>query len=179
MTSDLEREFLLHSEAALQILRNIPESGSHRNVFSIIVMPSFAPSYCCTLYAPLPFAKKAKPLASITTWRSDVDLEKFSNPVERLKHPTIFIPTIESEAITLNDGEAEDFQRRIRGVSIPLYLSSAKVLGCDGTSFEFVSNEFFYGVSIRWWEDQPVEWRPFTEAILQIVTELESRRSKH
>ena len=176
MTPDLQREFQTLRETALQQLRDVPEGGSFRHVFSLWVMPTFTPAHRCTLYAPLPLVKGRQPFASFTFWRSDLDLEKLRTPVERLRHPKDLSPTIEEDTLWLTDADVEDLQQRIRGISVPLYLGPATVAGCDGTSFEFRCDEIFYEASLHWWEDQPSEWRPFTAVIVQIASELESRR---
>jgi hypothetical protein len=176
MTPDLQQEFRLLFEKAKRQLKDVPESGSYRHVFSFWVMPSFTPAYRCTLYAPFPFAKGKRPFASFTIWRSDLDYEKVRTPVDRLRHPRDLAPTIEDDTLWLTDADVEDFQRRIRGISVPVYLGPATVAGCDGTSFEFRCDEIFYGASVHWWQDQPAEWRPFTGVVAQIASELESRR---
>jgi hypothetical protein len=179
MTPDLQREFQSLSARAMQQLRDVAVSGSYRNLFSIWVMPSFKPAYRCTLQVPLPFAKGKQPFASLGIWRSDLDLAKFITPVERLRHPQNLGPTMEGDMLWLTDAEVKDFERRIRGIAVPLYLGPATVAGCDGTRFEFRCDEVLYGVSLHWWEDLPIEWRPFTKVVRQIVAELENRRKEN
>ncbi len=176
MTPDLQNEFRLLSETAKQRLRDVPESGSYRQVFSLWVLPSFTPAFRCTVYTPWRCAKGARPFASFTIWRSDLDYEKLRTPVERLKHPKQLTPTIEDDTVWLTDSDIEDFVRRIRNIPMPFYLGPANVAGCDGTAFEFRYDEIMYGACLHWWEDQPSDWRPFTEVIVGIVTELESWR---
>jgi hypothetical protein len=177
MTPDLQQELRLLSEKAKQQLKDVPESGSYRHLFSFWVMPSFTPAYRCTLYAPRRSAQGKPPFASFTTWRSDLDYEKVRAPVDRLSHHRDLSPTIEDDTLWLTDADIEDFQRRIRGISVPIFLGPATVAGCDGTSFEFRCDEIFYGASVHWWQDQPAEWRPFTAVVAQIALELESRRN--
>src|SRR4051794_35093612 len=129
MTSDLQREFQSLREAAKQQLRDVPESGSYRHVFSLWVTPSFAPAYRCTVYAPLAFAKGKQPFAAFTIWRSDLDSDKLRTPVERLRHPKDLSPTVEDDTLCLADADLEDLQQRIRGISVPLFLGSATVVG--------------------------------------------------
>jgi hypothetical protein len=95
--------------------------------------------------------------------------------VERLKHPKDLTPAIESEVIWLTADEIKEMEQTIRGISIPLYLGHVPIAGCDGTSFEFRYHELFFGTSLHWWENFPTEWRPFTEAVVQIATGLGKR----
>jgi hypothetical protein len=178
MTPDLQLEFQALSARAKQKLKEVPEEGSYRHVFSFWTMPSFSPSSRCTIYSPRPLAKGRRPFVSYTIWRSDLDLKKLKSPVERLKYPKDLPPTIQEDVIWLKDGEVEEIERRIRGISIPFYLGQCTVAGCDGTSFEFLYDELFFGCSLHWWENHPSEWRPFTEVVVRIATELEQRRKE-
>jgi hypothetical protein len=175
MTPDLQREFQLLADCARKQLRGVPESGSYRHVFSIWTMPSFSPPFRCSIYSPLPVAIGKEPFADFRVWRSDLDWEKFRSPVERLKHPKDLTPAIESEVIWLTADEIKEMEQTIRGISIPLYLGHVPIAGCDGTSFEFRYHELFFGTSLHWWENFPTEWRPFTEAVVQIATGLRKR----
>jgi hypothetical protein len=176
MTPDLQREFQLLSARATQQLKDVAASGSYRHVFSLWTLPSFSPSSRCTVYAPVPSKRDRQPFASYNIWRSDVDRAKLSSPIERLKHPTDLSPTIQNQTLWLKAGDVEQIERRIQGISIPLFLERVDVPGLDGTSFEFRYDALFFGASLRWWEGQPEAWRPFTEVVLQIAAELERRR---
>ncbi len=176
MTPELQHEFRLFSDAAKRLLKEIPVSGSYRHVFSIWTFPSFSPASRCTVYSPLPFAKGKQPFADFTTWRSDLDYEKFRTPVERLRHPKGLAPTIENEVVWLTDDKVTAMEDSLRGIPVPFYLGRSTVVGCDGTAFEFKYDEVFFGASLHWWENHPAEWRPFIEAVTRIVDELRWRK---
>lgn len=178
MTPDLQREFQLLSDTATQQLENVPEIESYRHVFSLWVMPSFTPCGRCTVYSPWGHTKEKQPFASLTIWRSDLDQEKLRSPIERLKYPQNLVPTFECDDLWLTNAEVEQMEQRIRGISVPLYLGRPSLAGCDGTSFEFRYDELFFGAALHWWENYPTEWRPFTEVVTRIVSELEKRRDK-
>ena len=105
-------------------------------------------------------------------------MEKFRTPVERLKYPKELSPTFKEHTLELTDADIEDFERRIQGISIPIYLGPSRTVGMDGTSFEFQCDEFFFGASIHWWEDEPTRWRPLTDKLRRILEELDERRKK-
>ena len=64
-------------------------------------------------------------------------------------------------------------------ISVPMIPASQPVVGADGTSFEFsYGDNLFVGLTLKWWSGYPKEWSPFTEAVIQIGTELENRRKK-
>ena len=174
MTQDLQEEYQLLREAAKVLLRDIPVSGSYRNVFSIWVWPSFTPAIRWTIYSPRRLAQKHQPFASGTIWRSDLDGKKLASPVERLKHPKVLVPTIENMTVDLKVELIQEFENSLEGLSIPIFKGMPSAIGCDGTSYEFSYNKFFYGASLSWWEDHPVEWRPFIRAVLEIIQTLEA-----
>ena len=176
MTPDLQQEFRMLSEAAEQRLKNVAASEGYRQVFSVWIMPSFSPSFRWTVFSPTSCAKGSWPFASYSVWRSDLDWQKFASPVERLRHPKDLAPTIEDERVWLTPDVTQDFEQRIRAISIPFFLRSPSFAGCDGTRFEFHYDELLFGGSIHWWEDHPEEWRPFTEAVAKIVIDLDNRR---
>jgi hypothetical protein len=105
-------------------------------------------------------------------------LEKLRSPVERLKYPKDLAPTIQEDVLWLRDGEVEEIERRVGGISIPLYVGQCTWAGCDGTSFEFRYDAMVFGGSLHWWENHPSEWRPFTDVVMKIATELEQRRKE-
>jgi hypothetical protein len=177
MSPDLQREFQLLSANAKQQLMDVPASGSYRHVFSLWILPSFTPSSRWTVYSPSRSGKGNSPFASYTVWRSDLDMEKFKSPVDRLRHPKDLAPTIENDTVLLTGDDIENFVQRIRGISIPFFLGSPSVVGCDGTSFKFHYDELFLGGSLHWWEDRPLEWHPFTDAVMKIAKDLQDRQT--
>jgi hypothetical protein len=178
MTPDLQNEFAKLSKVARARLKSIAESGSYRRVFSFWAFPSFTPSFCWTVYAPLPFAKAAHPFAEYTVWRSDLDLEKLSSPVERLRHPQDLAPTIEAESVSLAFSAIEAMESTISDIAIPLCLRGPSVVGLDGTRYEFQYGRIFFSASLEWWESHPEEWRPFTAALVTVVENLDDQRKK-
>ena len=176
MTPDLQQEFQALSERARQQLREVPACGGYQNVFSFWIFPSSSPASRCTVHSPLATAVGKKPFASFIIWRSDLDLEKLRAPAGESKDPKEQAPTMQGDVLWLADREIEEIQQRIRGVSVPLYLNQEPMPGADGTSFEFRYDDALFGASLRWWVDSPKEWRPFTDAIMHIVNQLEDRR---
>jgi len=177
MLPDLQKEFRLLSANAKQRLMNVPASGSYQHVFSLWILPSFTPSSRWTIYSPSQSGKGKSPFAEYIVWRSDLDVEKFGSPLERLRHPKDLTPTFENEAVWLTGDDIGNFVQRLRGISIPFFLGSPSAFGLDGTRFEFRYDELFFGGSLHWWEDHPLEWRPFTEVVMKIAKDLQGRRT--
>ena len=178
MSPDLQKELQQLSAKAKQHLKDVPASGSYRHVFSFWTLPSFSPSSRWTVYSPVRVAHGHQPFASCSVWRSDVDLEKFRSPVERLRYPKDLTPTIDEETVSLTGEVIAEFEQTIQQISIPFFLGSPSVAGCDGTRFEFYYDQLFFGGSLHWWENHPAEWRPFTEAVMRIAANLEARKGR-
>src|SRR5262249_39052658 len=65
-----------------------------------------------------------------STWRMDVDDQAMSSPVERLKHPRPYKPTLEADWVLVDAVKLEAVLSRIRSIRIPLMLAEA-LAGCD------------------------------------------------
>ncbi len=102
-------------------------------------------------------------------WRMDIDAQAMSSPVERLKHPRPYKPTLETDWVLLDRRKLEAFLERFTAVRIPLTLSTARA-GCDGTSFELTVGNSFCNARIAWWQDLPEEW----QALHPMIAGLES-----
>jgi hypothetical protein len=167
MTPDLQKEFQKLRKDALQKLRNIAESGSYTRMFTLFIEPSFEPSRSFTLYAPRPTLDNKDGVATQLTWRSDIDGEKLRDPVERLRHGIHIEPTIESDSWKVDESSLSSIRDRLSKIAVPIYAKSDGI-GLDGTSYEFQYNQRFHSISLKWWEQYPSEWRPFTEALMDI-----------
>ena len=174
MTPDLQQEFQTLSERARQQLREVPACGGYQNIFSFWTFPSSSPASRCTVHSPLAAGKK--PFASFIIWRSDLDFEKLRSSATQPSNAKDFALTMQGDVLWLAEREIEEIQQRIRGVSVPLYLNQEPMPAADGTTFEFRYDDSLFGASLRWWVDFPKEWRPFTDAIIHIVNQLEDRR---
>src|SRR5688500_6819085 len=97
----------------------------------------------------------------------DEDNHAKSSPVERLKHPRPYQPTLETDWALLDAARLDAILSRIRHVRIPLSLADA-IAGCDGTSFELAVGDFFCNARIGWWCEMPKEW----QELAPVVTEL-------
>lgn len=176
MTPDLQAEFADLYTDAKNWLRKVPASATHKQVFSIWVFPSFTESFRWTVFTPHLNAKTAQPFASLVVWRSDLDFEKFRSPLERLKFPKKLSPTIDEESVMLTDSDVAELLEEIRTVLVPVFIDGPTVVGCDGTNYEFRYSEYFFGMTLHWWENHPDEWRPFTDAVMRIEESLQRRR---
>jgi hypothetical protein len=103
-----------------------------------------------------------------STWRMDADDQAMSSPIERLKHPRPYKPTLETNWVLVDSASLEPILSKIRNIRIPLMLAEASA-GCDGTTFELAGGDPFCNARIGWWCDLPKEW----QELKPIISELE------
>jgi hypothetical protein len=103
-----------------------------------------------------------------TTWRFDIDNVAFSSPIERLKHPRPFKPTVESLRLDVDHQSACEVLERFYGLSVPMH-ASGHLIGLDGTSYELQIGSSFCACHLKWWVEIPKTW----ESIKGPICELE------
>lgn len=102
------------------------------------------------------------------------DLEAFSTPIERLKHPRPYAPTLESIQFDPELLDAESVLTRIFKIRLPLKLTK-NWISLDGTSFEMQIGNGTNGILLQWHNQLPDEWLELSE-IVESLNEL-ARRS--
>jgi hypothetical protein len=97
----------------------------------------------------------------------DVDLEAMRTPVERIRHPRPYLPTIEADSVPFDESALQATIESLRMTRIPVAISSSR-LGLDGTSYELTFGDEFNGVNLRWWCELPDEWSNLRTATAEI-----------
>lgn len=175
MQSEQQQEFYRLTEDASGTLGAVPESGSFIHVFSFWRLPSFHNHMRTTLYAPKRPGAGRQPFFTISTWMRDVDIEKFRDPVERLKHPKVLTPTITESATNISPETSAEVVAKLSHISLPSIRPNEGVIGTDGIQYRFSYSQGFYGLDIKWWSDLPHSWHPALEQIERLVTWLETQ----
>jgi hypothetical protein len=110
-----------------------------------------------------------------TCWRWDLDVEAFSSPVERQRHPRPFEPTIESIILDVDVERLEAALARLSRSNVPLaFENPAK--GVDGVSYELELGTFWASCRLRWWHTMPEQWsslRKFVDEIQHLCESTE------
>jgi hypothetical protein len=163
-------EFHAVREAAYQSLRFGTLIERHRSVpeCQLLILPSFENPISWDVVRLVSSKEGPQVRLYRSTWRMDVDLRAFESPVERLKQPRAYTPTLETDWVLIDAGKLETILLRIASIRIPLMLSQHRV-GCDGTSFELAVGGFFCNARVGWWCDLPTEW----QELGPVVTELQ------
>ncbi len=163
-------EFYAVRESAFDTLRLGTLIDRHRSVplCQFLILPSFENPISWDVIEVVSRGEGAQTRLYRSTWRMDVDNQAMSSPVERLKHPRPYKPTLETDWVLVDANRLEVILSRIRSVRIPLMLANPAG-GCDGTSFELAVGHFFCNARIGWWCDMPKEW----QELVPVVNELE------
>jgi len=129
-------EWVRLSQVAARELRG--EFGA----FQLALLPSFGNEVVWSVYGP---HKKDGSHVEIRTWRRDLDLAKFENPLVRLRFPTTLSPTVEIEQKTLSEGWVSQRLDELGKLQVPVVQQKAGIT-LDGSLAEFRAS----GVSLAW-----------------------------
>jgi hypothetical protein len=164
-------EFYAVRESAYDALRLGTPIERHRSMpmCQFLILPSFENPVSWDVIGVVSRKDGAQTRLYRSCWRMDLDSQAMSSPVERLKHPRPYNPTLETDWVVVDKGKLEAILARLNTIRIPLTLATARV-GCDGTSFELAVGDFFCNARIRWWCDLPEEW----QELRPVVADLES-----
>ncbi len=169
---DLEQfdEFFAVREAACDGLRSGAFVGADGLLMCrLVVLPSFENSVGWDVRSwPVP-GGPAQPRLFRSCWRMDLDSGAFGSPLERLKHPRPYRPTVEVVSAPIDATRIEGVVRRLQAIPIPLAVAEPPV-GLDGTSYELHVGKSFCRARIAWWNRLPEEW----SALGPVLAEMES-----
>ena len=149
---------------AVQLVHTGWPLGKGRKMFQLIILPSFQNSISWELIqtgmpSDATLHNEREFTVVRTTWRMEVDIEKFRTPIERLRFPRPLKPTMEQ---TQWPAKTEDADRWINQFAAALPSSAPvrhKSIGVDGTDLQFsFGNSLF-----KWWYRAPTEWTALEE----------------
>jgi hypothetical protein len=162
-------EFDAVRQAAIDGLRSgafVEDEG--RPSWRFVILPSFQNSIAWEVRSlPVP-GKPAQPRLFRSCWRMDLDLQAFSSPVERLKHPRPYRPTVEVGWAPIDAAEIDGLVRQFRSISVPLTVADPPI-GCDGTNYELEIGDFFCHARVAWWVRLPKEWEALGPLIAKMA----------
>jgi hypothetical protein len=168
-------EFYAVREAAYDALRLRTPIGRRRSVptCQFLILPSFENPVSWDVIRVVSRKDGAQTRLYRSCWRMDVDSQAMSSPVERLKHPRPYNPTLETDWVLIDKGKLDSILARFNAIQIPLTLAATRA-GCDGTSFELTVGDFFCNARISWWCDLPEEWQELRPVVADIESLFEA-----
>lgn len=172
MEKEQQKEWFKFRKAAVELVRAGGQPFGTKRLIQLLILPTFESTVGYEICGPAT-PKYNNWLAVMTRWRFDLDVAKFSNPVERLKHPYPLHPTIERATIHTTAGVVETALARFRSLTVPV-SSSRDILGLDGTSYEVVLGDFWTSSRFHWWGEAPTEWKPIGTAFQEVLPQLEA-----
>jgi hypothetical protein len=114
-------------------------------------------------------------IAVRTVWRRSIDIEKFRDPVVRLKHGFAPLqPTIEETQSRVELERVTKLLSKADIVTVPMHIADHSV-GVDGTSYELVLGGHFVGEArFKWWCTAPRGWEPLSALFAEMEALVEN-----
>ena len=158
MEQEQYNEFSQLQEAVTAKLRSSTYRTDHviRRQIQILVLPSFDDPYVWEVFQKGRRNDINYELVHVC-WRRDFDRVAFESPVNRLKYPHAFKPTIETRIAMIASETIINFLHHFRQIAVPLAVPDAPA-GLDGTSYELAVGTFWCSARIRWWVRLPSQW---------------------
>ncbi|HIA52366.1 MAG TPA: hypothetical protein EYN91_09805 [Candidatus Melainabacteria bacterium] len=156
MESELVNEFARLRETAYRDLRTHSNMKGCEHVFQYLALPSFSPGVAFDVFRKPHKELDTEFVLVKTTWRSDIDGEKFRTPVERLKHPRPLEPTMEVQLLAVPSTTLSILVNEL----LELKMKSAERIGLclDGIAYELTINHSGSECSLRWNMHLADEW---------------------
>ena len=133
--------------------------SKHRPQAQYLILPSFTDSIAVDIVR-----SSGELAAYVTHWRQTTDIKAFATPVERLKHPTPFIPTYDSSRIDIPNDQLDSLLNQMAATRINL-APTTNSISVDGTSYELNSGTGHTGILLRWHNQLPTEWSDLSSIV--------------
>jgi hypothetical protein len=162
---------LLEDEARARLHTGANRKG-YLSQFRAIALPAFED---CRAYEILiPTSNGVLAIATRTVWRRSIDIEKFVDPVVRLKQGLVPLqPTIEEAQIGIQLEPVTKLLSKASIVTVPAHIAKAG-FGLDGTSYELVLCGDFVEARFKWWHKAPRGWEPLAALFGEIEALIET-----
>jgi hypothetical protein len=105
-------------------------------VCRLVALPSFENAVAWEVRSGSVQGKSVDPRLFRSCWRRVVDTRAFGSPMERLRHPRPYSPTIEATSAPIEATKIEAMIRKFRETPIPLAVSAPDFIGLDGTRYQ-------------------------------------------
>lgn len=138
-----------------------------------VVLPSSQNPVAWDVRSPPARRKSAEAVVFRSCWRMDLDSQAFGSPVERLKHPRPYRPTVEVGSAPIDAAKIEGLIGRLWAIPVPLAIAEPPY-GTDGTYYELEVGDVFCHARIGWWAQLPEEWEALGPVVAELVALFES-----
>lgn len=163
-------------QQAIELLRsgNIPSSLRVRQLFRLLVLPSFEAASSWEICKDVMTMNRYFVIQRI--WHKYSDLYKFETPIVRLRYPHPLLPTIEVQQYPLEVDWVEATQAALKSLVINVMVES-DTIGLDGTSYEVAFDNGTVQARYYWWHEPPDGWRTLNLWFHQTLEALEQKVS--
>ncbi len=165
-------EWRILQEEAIKALRNNSRQEGIR-LLQLLVIPAFEPVTSYEILKIRSTRRATKYLGIFARWRRDVDIVKFTSPVEQLKYPALLNPTVEHQDFAITADEVGRILDSFKSVSVPP-LAGDYAPGLDGTIYELELNNGLFQSRFCWWNEAPIEWQPLEVVFQSTLSKLDA-----
>ena len=161
MEAEQMTEFVLVRNRAVAHFRECGHIriSKHSPQAQFLILPSFTDSIAVDI------VRTDDDLAAyVTFWRQTSDIEAFATPVERLKHPTPFIPSYDSSKLDISPDSLDSLMLQLSNTHVSLSDTTNSV-SLDGTAYELSIGTGSSGIRLRWQNRLPAEWSPIRPVV--------------
>lgn len=164
MAEHRHKEFSELSARAQGYLERLKVHLPHHNLLlRLWHYPSFGRHISWLVHSPLPqYQKSDSPLVLEAVWDQLFDSQRFSDPLEGLKHGFSLEPTVFLRQAELRPDELELKLAKLREMLLPVSLDDGSV-GLDGESFGVETFGFKASVRLVWWSEGYREWKSLVD----------------
>ncbi len=138
-----------------------------RQICQLLILGSFENPISWHIVEVLRTRLDAETYLHRVCWRADLDLSAFMTPVERLRYPRPYAPTIEVGSVLINRDEMDQVLTPFQQVLVPLNIPEHPIL-LDGVSFELTLGGLFCSSRIHWSNQLPEAWHALELPIVQL-----------
>ena len=142
-------------------------------ICQLMILPSFEDMVCWDAIDAHVGRQTTEMRLYRTCWLQEVDGEALNSPVERMKHPRPYPPSLEIGSVPIDKDKLQAIVARAIATPVPLAVAEAP-LGLDGTNFELAFGHFFCQARLAWWCDLPQEWQALTPLVADLSSLFES-----
>jgi hypothetical protein len=164
MTEQRQNEFAEVAARAEEYLEHPRVHLPHHNsLLRLWHHPSFGRHISWLIYYPLPrYRRSDSPLVLEAAWDRPFDSQRFSHPLDGLRHGFSLEPTVSLRQAEIPPDELEVKLANLRTIVLPVSVDDGSI-GLDGESFGVETHGFNAAMRLVWWCEGRRGWAPLAD----------------
>ncbi|MBI1850273.1 MAG: hypothetical protein HYR85_08010 [Planctomycetes bacterium] len=165
MDAELQEDWARLRDAALAELRRPAAVRGFVRRVTAVVEPAFADAHRTDLFVA---RDGSSALARRGAWRLGVDVAKFRNPAERLRHPRALRPTIESADAPVAAAVVRELLDAARRIRVPSAAAETRIQ-LDGIRHHLEIEGGLESSAFTWGSHPPPGWEDLDAFLARVV----------